>query len=50
MLMNLTRMRQKSHVNWIDENIRIFDRYQNDLFLGDQDIINVFFNKVGPVN
>ena len=46
MLMNLTRMRDNSHVDWISENIRIFDRYQNVIKYGDQDILNIFFSKV----
>ena len=47
MLMNLTRMRNNSRVNWIEETMNIYDQIKLviDKVLV-QDILNIFFNRV----
>ncbi|CAL4123450.1 unnamed protein product, partial [Meganyctiphanes norvegica] len=45
-LMNLTRLRHFPGEDWTQASMNILDQFKNDLKLGDQDIINVLFNKV----
>ena len=45
-LMNLTRIRHMSSKSWTREIMDIFYRYERDLVYGDQDILNIYFNKV----
>ena len=47
MLMNLTRMRDNSRVNWIEETMNIYDQFKLVIDkIVDQDILNIFFNRV----
>lgn len=42
MLMNLTKMRM---FNWIDRMEPILEKYRTELVWGDQDILNILFNR-----
>ena len=44
--MNLTRIRDLPDISWNHEVMEIYGRYRNDIVLADQDILNIFFNKV----
>ena len=44
--MNLTRMRENTHIDWINNILKIYDQYQKDIIYVVQDILNVLFNKV----
>ena len=49
MPMNFTRIRQLGQDgdgDWVDINMKIFDKYKSKIKLADQDILNILFNEV----
>ena len=49
MLMNVTRI-NKLPQNWVDTNMAIYDKYKAHITMADQDILNIYFNKVSIFN
>ena len=39
-------MRKNTHIDWINNILKIYDQYQKDIIYVVQDILNVLFNKV----